>query len=244
MFDRESLLRNLLESPSQFNSAGDLSGFIEKLRSHYGLKHLAYLAIDIPGLTAVEPYFRGTYTNDWINHYRDENYLAIDPVLKHGINTIIPFDWQMIDRSTKPVRAFFSDSESAGLGTQGLTVPVRGRFGELALISINSDLSLRDWKKDRVVFMQDFQLLSGFLHQSVLEHEKVVQKYEPLSPREEEVLKWLARGKTIDDIGIILGLSRHTVRVYADTARTKLNGLNITHAVARALTLSLIESPD
>lgn len=244
MVESESLLRKMLESPTGFDIADDIPSFLGTIRDHYGLSHVAYIASEIPGLADKQPYFRCTYSDEWVNHYIEKEYVQIDPVLHQGRNTILPFDWRCFDRRRRDLRVFFGEAKLAGLGTHGLTIPVRGRYGELALISINSDMSDRDWKKDKIHYMRDFQMMSGFLHQSILRFENVEQEVERLTPREKECLTWLARGKSIDDISVILGISRHTVRVYSDTARAKVNGLNITHAVAKAITLNLIDGPD
>ncbi|WP_084798278.1 helix-turn-helix transcriptional regulator [Pleomorphomonas koreensis] len=47
-------------------------------------------------------------------------------------------------------------------------------------------------------------------------------------------------GKTVCDSADILGLSDRTVKFYLENVRHKLNCLNTTHAVARAISLGLI----
>jgi DNA-binding CsgD family transcriptional regulator len=61
-----------------------------------------------------------------------------------------------------------------------------------------------------------------------------------MSARELECLEWAARGKTYKDIGAIVGLSFGAVKTYLDTARYKLNAINLPHAVARAVSRGLI----
>jgi DNA-binding CsgD family transcriptional regulator len=56
-----------------------------------------------------------------------------------------------------------------------------------------------------------------------------------LSSREYEVLVWAARGKTYNDIGLILNLSFGTVKTYLDNARIKMHASNVAHAVATGL---------
>lgn len=234
----------MLESPSGFEIADNLPCLLGQIRDHYGLTHVSYIAKDIPGLTDSQPYFRCTYSDEWVERYIKHEYVQIDPVLHYGQTTILPFEWSRFDRRRRDLRQFFGDARGAGLGSHGLTIPVRGQHGEVAMISINSDMSDRDWKTDKIHYMRDFQMISGFLHESILRFEKVEQKDECLTPRERECLTWLAKGKSIDDISDILGISRHTVRAHADGARAKVHGLNITHTVARAITLNLIEGPE
>ena len=63
----------------------------------------------------------------------------------------------------------------------------------------------------------------------------------PLSERENECLTWIAHGKTYQEIGMIIGLSWSTVKTYLDTARYKLDAVNMPHAVAKAITLGIIK---
>jgi LuxR family transcriptional regulator, quorum-sensing system regulator SdiA len=61
-----------------------------------------------------------------------------------------------------------------------------------------------------------------------------------LSQRELECLTWSARGKTVEEIAKIIGISPETVRVYFKRANQKLGALNRSHAVARAASLGMI----
>lgn len=62
----------------------------------------------------------------------------------------------------------------------------------------------------------------------------------PLSSRELEVVSWTAQGKTSSEIGQILSLSDHTVNAYMTNAIKKLDCVNRTQLVAKALRLRLI----
>lgn len=60
-----------------------------------------------------------------------------------------------------------------------------------------------------------------------------------LTPREREVLKWLATGKTDRDIACILGISPRTVHKHLQHLYDKLGVETRTAAVARALGVTL-----
>lgn len=62
-----------------------------------------------------------------------------------------------------------------------------------------------------------------------------------ISKRELECLRLTAAGRTSEDIARILGLSIHTANQYLTTAASKLDAVNRTHAVAKAIRLGLIE---
>ena len=61
-----------------------------------------------------------------------------------------------------------------------------------------------------------------------------------LTPRELEAIHWVANGKTSGEIALILSLSEHTVNTYVNNAIRKLDCVNRTHLVAKALRLGLI----
>jgi DNA-binding CsgD family transcriptional regulator len=62
----------------------------------------------------------------------------------------------------------------------------------------------------------------------------------PLTTRELEVVRWTAQGKTSAEIGRILTLSDHTINAYMTNAIKKLDCVNRTQLVAKALRLRLI----
>jgi DNA-binding NarL/FixJ family response regulator len=67
--------------------------------------------------------------------------------------------------------------------------------------------------------------------------EATPQQLEPLglTPREAEVLFWVARGKTNDEIAIVLGVGRTTVKKHLESTFVKLGVENRTAAAAMAL---------
>lgn len=62
-----------------------------------------------------------------------------------------------------------------------------------------------------------------------------------ISKRELECLRLTAAGRTSEDIARILGLSVHTANQYLTSAASKLDAVNRTHAVTKAIRLGLIE---
>jgi LuxR family quorum sensing-dependent transcriptional regulator len=63
-----------------------------------------------------------------------------------------------------------------------------------------------------------------------------------LTPREREVLGWVARGKSASEIGEILHITKRTVDEHVQTAVRKLGAMNRTHAVAIAIRDGIIEA--
>ncbi len=67
-----------------------------------------------------------------------------------------------------------------------------------------------------------------------------LNSYQILTERETEILTWLKEGKTSWDISKILSISERTVKFHVNNTLTKLNAVNRTHAVAKAILSKLI----
>ena len=70
---------------------------------------------------------------------------------------------------------------------------------------------------------------------------KLTPRPAKLTPRESEVLRWVANGKSAWEIGEILQITKRTVDEHVHTAVRKLGAANRTHAVAIALCDSIIK---
>jgi DNA-binding CsgD family transcriptional regulator len=61
-----------------------------------------------------------------------------------------------------------------------------------------------------------------------------------LTPREQEVLRWIAIGKSNFEVGAILSISPLTVKNHVQKILRKLNVVNRTQAVGKALESRII----
>ncbi len=62
-----------------------------------------------------------------------------------------------------------------------------------------------------------------------------------LSPRQLEILTWAAKGKTYWETGRILGITHASIHTHIDKLKSKMNAVNIAHAVALGYELGLID---
>ena len=65
-----------------------------------------------------------------------------------------------------------------------------------------------------------------------------------LTPRQREVLEWVADGKTTQDVAVLLGISVGMVEKHLRLLREALNVETTAHAVAKAAILNLIFTRD
>jgi DNA-binding CsgD family transcriptional regulator len=235
----DKIYYDIVDEIGTIPTSSDVKGMLNRVVQSYGLRTAAYFAVNIPSSATDDPYLAVTYSDEWVEHYKNENYVRIDPVLREGFSAVMPIDWRKFEIKAPKLRSFFGEASEFGLGRQGLTFPIRGRHGEKALFTITSDASDTEWDQTLRAFKRDFQVLAYHIHNAILRTEAVEQEEVHLSPREIECLKWVARGKTVSETATILSLSDRTVRFYLDLARAKLNATNVTHAVAKALNMSI-----
>ena len=238
--DFTSRLQDRIEDLSNLPTS---SSMLQAIREKLGLRNVVYLALHVPPVTRGVPFVETTYSEAWVKHYFDRRYFEIDPVVKQSMKTILPTDWSTLDRSSPRIAQMFDEAAGGGVGQQGLSVPIRGPNGERALFSLTADFSASDWPLFKREMMPLIQMLAHHVHQNFLLRHKIVFDDPQLSKREAEVLEWAANGKSVDDIGMILGISKHTVKSHLELCRFKLRGLNTAHAVARALQKNLIAPP-
>jgi DNA-binding CsgD family transcriptional regulator len=220
-----------------------LDGFIRYIRERYGLVNVAYLCPSFHGHSVTRPFVAATYSDAWMEHYKNEGYGPIDPVHNIGARSVLPLDWARLPRENKKVQRLFGEAKDAGIGHQGLTVPVRGPTnGIWALFSVTSDDNDSQWSSRRFELTRDLVHLAYYVHQRAyqLHVEDAQVDLNVITKREIEALEWSAEGKTLGDIAILMRISGETVKAHLDSARFKLQAVNRVHAVTKAIRAGLI----
>jgi DNA-binding CsgD family transcriptional regulator len=226
----------------EISTLEQLEDFVRKIVQAYDLKHAVYYLPGVPGQEQVQPLSIITYPTDWVKRYFEADYLMVDPCVSEGFANLLPLDWMTYDKRPPRVKQLFGEATEFGIGRHGITFPIRGAGGESALFNVTSDLSDADWLEAKKTYMRDFQILAHTIHAKALliRGAKVADYGARLTPRERECLTWCAVGRTSEDIATILGISEGVVRIHLQSAQHKLNCLNRTHTVAKALTHKLI----
>ncbi len=203
---------------------------------------MTFLVCSVGGLKPY-PYYCTTYPDTWTSAYVDKGYFDIDPVIDVIRSGFLPVDWSSLDCQTARVSQLFKEARAHGIGSEGLTIPVRGSNGERSLFSIASRLSRRNWKQLRNSSIHEMQIISHHLHETVFHAIglREIDRIRKLSRRESQCLQLLATGRIFKQIAAELGISENAVKLYLRSARFKLGAVTSHHAVARASFLELIK---
>ena len=231
-------LETTLDRLQSATSLAQLQVETTRLRDKEGIANVVYHWTNLSG----EQFGAGTYSDDWRLHYVKQNYIRVDPVISGCFRRFHPVDWSQLDWSPKSAQSFLDEAVGAGVGHQGLSVPIRGPKGQFALFTASHDCAADEWARFSSEKMREMILIAHFFNQKALEIREGTDYAEMmrLSPREIDTLTLLAIGYSRGQAAERLSISEHTLRVYIESARSKLGCANVTHTVAKALTLGLI----
>lgn len=240
-------LGDLVETLGSAQSETELAAGVWDFGRRAGFPLLAYHLVYTAGLPAPTGTHITTYPREWITHYLAEGGFHCDPVVEIARSAVAPFIWPGEDSELNAsARRLMMDAADFGIAA-GLTIPVRGP-SDFALFSVVPENPRDADVKRRLTAMRPELALAAMV---IHERGKSLLRKVPLtggdvvrlSPREREVMQWVAAGKTSWEIGQILHLSEYTVRAYVSTALTKLQCSDRAHGAVRAVLLGLIEPP-
>jgi DNA-binding CsgD family transcriptional regulator len=147
-----------------------------------------------------------------------------------------PFWWRR-GAGPAPLVLFLADKDNLlGLDGTGIALPLHAGPGRNGLVLFAGD----------AMRIADDALLDA--HLRCLRLFEQADRLQPgasrnrlaMSNRELDCLRLTADGKTSEEIGRLLGLSRHTTDQYLNSACQKLNAVNRTQAVSKAMRTGLI----
>ncbi|MCO5731127.1 LuxR family transcriptional regulator [Rhizobium sp. SSA_523] len=204
----------------------------------YGYRY--FLIYELPARTVLDLGGNTIITNlpsDLITEFDSHKLLQASPLV-HGLReTTTPLDFTVgiggCSWSNPQAGELLNRHAIAG----GTLFPVHDREGQRAVVGLLGD---------RPPLLQN-QLLE-LLFLAVHVYDKLaaigaidVRPPDTVSERELDCLNWTAVGKTSAEIADILDLSEHTVNHYLNRATRKLDAVNRTQAVAKAIKLGLIK---
>ena len=182
------------------------------------------------------------YPDDWQTYYAEKGFARIDPVLKAAGTCHWAFRWKDIERthalSARQTR-FMRLGEEAGLHN-GIGIPLRGPRAQIAGVAMASS-------QPHDTAAPALDLITAYCQQFYMSFKRVAApRWKPqaivacLSPKEEEILLWVAAGRSDDQIAAILSISANTVDTHLRHIFQKLEVNNRVGAVVRAIMAGLI----
>jgi DNA-binding CsgD family transcriptional regulator len=231
---------NLLAEIATLQTQFDIFRFLKRVTEHFGMR--CFIVMKVPGATAQDIQATSVITN-WpanvLARYDAEGLLTASPVVQKLRESTLPFSYDTEkvnenrsgDKKSIALDLFISNGMA-----RGAYFPVCDPAGERSAIGFSGSRALLSQ-------YETMQLLIICVHVCDRLYQigrKDVRGGEELTEREIDCLNWTAAGKTSAEISEILGLSEHTVNHYLNRATKKLDTVNRTQAVAKALRMGII----
>jgi DNA-binding CsgD family transcriptional regulator len=161
------------------------------------------------------------------------------PMIARVRESAMPQSWHLLEKGTVPEMEFPRDLRTLMLDHKlpmGVVFPINAADGQRLVFWFSGSRNSLGQGEINELAMIMLQALDSY---NCIKRGDAATPH-TLSARELEVVRWTAQGKTSVEIGQILSLSDHTVNAYMTNAIKKLDCVNRTQLVAKAIRLKLI----
>lgn len=184
--------------------------------------------------------FESNYSLAWLANYKFRGFYEIDPIVAHCMTSNQPLIWSTAAEEwleyPDNVQKFIESCRKFGF-TGGVAVPAHTLFCR-GLISFTTDRPL-DEKLDAIENAKVFgKLLGTNLHDALFRIQ--FPDWVSLTPREHEVLQYVADGFTSKEIAWEIGLKETSVLFHITNAQKKLQAKTRQELVAKAYSLGML----
>ena len=129
-----------------------------------------------------------------------------------------------------------------------IVIPVHLPFSRIGMVALSCcDNRRDDLSKELSAHAPAFYLLSHYFIEGYAKVALAERKWLPdavsLTQLEVACLRWVSRGKTDEEVAIIMGRARPTIRFHLHNASLKLGAVNRSQAVFRAAQLGFLTAP-
>lgn len=223
------------------DTADTLRQVMIEFHSDCGIEMMSYHHLPPPGAldyTRQIAVIAHGFPRDWVQRYEAE-FMMIDPITRHALSATNSFLWSdagQFDDLSDAERYYLEQLYASKLG-DGLAVPVFGPLGRSGYVGLGFGSKPRP-NGVTATFLQSACQLGHQRYCSLLLENRSTATH--LSPRESEIMIWVARGKSNSVIAQILGISGHTVDTHLRRTFGKLGVQDRVTAVLRGAALGLL----
>lgn len=237
--DFEYYVRDVDEADS-FHQLGEICMRHFRL---WGVVMASYSHLPPPGASDYAPTFGVTsdgFPRDWVSRYVNESLFELDPIPEMAFEQMEPVWWSDAMRSpdlTPPQKHFFEVILDAKLG-DGLGIPLFGAYGRNGYAGLGFGGPRPQLSRMEILRLQWACQLGHNRYCHLLAENAPADL--ALSPRESEILSWIAKGKSNSVIAEIIGVSSNTVDTHLKRIYQKLDVTDRVTAALRGLATGLI----
>lgn len=179
-------------------------------------------------------YFFGM-SEEWGKLYIENNYSSVDPVFALSLSSSSPFLWSdAYSRSGSESNEFIQRARDFSL-TEGICYTPKdySMTSDTTVVSIGNGKTPLDRMQAEVISHIIPHIAEILMRPSLWNHPR-------LTPKEMEIIKWCAHGKSYWEISLVMSISERTVKFHMNNIFKKLDVLNKAQAVARCMSLGYV----
>ncbi|MGE1156609.1 helix-turn-helix transcriptional regulator [Pseudomonas kitaguniensis] len=177
-----------------------------------------------------KPINLNNYPNEWNTLYKQAHFFDIDPIVAHCKRSVMPIMWDEKAFSSTPNLWSLAQSFGLHLGWTQAVHDFHGMFSMLTLGRSTGEVSPEELYEKAGQVMWLCHAMHAVMAQKYADAPNITAPCK-LTPRETEILRWSAMGKTACDIATILCLSERTVGFHISSCLKKLGVSNKIAAV-------------
>lgn len=214
----------------------DFFRLFHSIALRYGFEHfcLFQVAADMEGSNFSSKLILHDLSAGLAETYDKRHRFSESDICKSLRRSVIPTVWRARDQG-----ASGDDAEHSLLVQLGfdlaVVVPLQATSGAryaVIFLGDNGDIA----RQQHVELCYEANCVFDYFHRAVLS----VRTGMGLTPRETEILRWISYGKTASEIALIVSVSEHTVNSHTATILKKLDVVNRTQMVAKAIREQII----
>jgi LuxR family transcriptional regulator, quorum-sensing system regulator BjaR1 len=222
-----------LQNLSEYN---EICGHVVKEMEWFGFTCVSSFSMPGPGADLKDGIMLNNRPAEYTKRYFEKNYIVNDPAVTELRKNLNPYSWADIRaerKLNKTERTILDEAGEFGFN-DGFIIPILTLSGSKSLFcpcGPDPDLTQRARAAIEVIGIYSHHALK----RSLLQMKQDAAVHTPLTPREREILQWVAAGKTDDEIADILSVGTTTVTSHVENAKKKLDTFRRTYAVVQAI---------
>jgi len=229
-----------IQGIERLSNTGEIMDAMGALLKKHGFEYHCVSFLATATETLEDVLLSNRLPEEWLKLYIEREYVHDDPAFRYAKTVVRPFRWfkeSPYDPEREP-RAAEVVQRARDFGIlDGFLIPVAstaGRMGQIWFGGRTLDLPERQLPALHLMAIYAFDRILK-LHGSPARHQA------RLTPREREILTWVANGKSSWEIGEQLHISSRTVKEHIKNLCRKLDAVTRTQAVMIAVRDKIIQ---
>lgn len=224
---------DFIERVQEMDDSARVIAEFERIIGQFGCSMFSAGLVENPTRVST-PILISTWPEEWQEHWVDKKLWHVDPIVHANLVRTEPFEWKDIFQISSPEgRQVFYEARAFGLA-DGFTVPSHHLSGPINTVTVVGEKL--DWSPKERAMMHLLSLyFVGTLKRLMGEARHSDEEPSPkFTPREIQVINYVASGKTSSEVSGILSISENTVGFHMKRILAKLDCHTRTQAVVEA----------